>query len=83
MVGRKNDLDDGYSWTLLQHGDRSSNETLEDLHKKEECNSKISVTWGMMDQCFETIIDRPSGINVLESIVYSWGYVGTELHSHY
>ncbi|KAM1024460.1 hypothetical protein ACFX13_038458 [Malus domestica] len=73
IAGIKNHLDEGYSWTLLKREDISLGGPTESLHKKLECNSKIAVAGILMDQCFETIIDRYTRTNVVQSVIYSRG----------
>ncbi|KAL6279921.1 hypothetical protein ACE6H2_016802 [Prunus campanulata] len=73
MVGAKNDLDNGYSWRLLKREDISLRGHTENLHKKLECNSKIAVAGVLMHHCFETIIDRFTGTNVVQSVIHSQG----------
>ncbi|KAI5328076.1 hypothetical protein L3X38_027472 [Prunus dulcis] len=73
MVGAKNDLDNGYSWRLLKREDINLRGHTENLHKKLECNSKIAVAGVLMHHCFETIIDRFTGTNVVQSVIHSQG----------
>lgn len=73
IAGITNHLDEGYSWTLLKREDISLGGPTESLHKKLECNSKIAVAGILMDQCFETIIDRYTRTNVVQSVIYSRG----------
>ncbi|CAL9029252.1 unnamed protein product [Prunus brigantina] len=73
MVGAKNDLDNGYSWRLLKREDINLSGHTENLHKKLECNSKIAVAGVLMHHCFENIIDRFTGTNVVQSVIHSQG----------
>ncbi|KAH7514236.1 hypothetical protein FEM48_Zijuj11G0067300 [Ziziphus jujuba var. spinosa] len=73
LVNVKNELDEGFSWTLLRHGDINSREPCQNLYEKIECNSKLSVAWNLLDQSFETIIDRHTKIDVVQSVVYGCG----------
>ncbi|XP_048320423.2 increased DNA methylation 1 [Ziziphus jujuba] len=73
LVNVKNELDEGFSWTLLRHGDINSREPCQNLYEKIECNSKLSVAWNLLDQSFETIIDRHTKIDVVRSVVYGCG----------
>ncbi|KAF3448271.1 hypothetical protein FNV43_RR08984 [Rhamnella rubrinervis] len=73
LVGVKNELDGGSSWTLLKKTDLSTTEPTKNFHHVVECNSKLSVAWNLLDECFLEIIDRHTGIDVVRNVVYSCG----------
>ncbi|XP_044485277.1 increased DNA methylation 1-like [Mangifera indica] len=59
MAGVRNELDNGYSWTLLQWMPAwTSSKSGNHLHKMVECNCKIAVIWTVMDEIFLPNIDR-------------------------
>ncbi|KAJ6946979.1 increased DNA methylation 1 isoform X1 [Populus alba x Populus x berolinensis] len=72
LVGVKHELEGGFCWTLLQRME-PDNLDFKDLHLITECNSKISLAWEVLDECFTTIIDRHTQINVVQSVAYSRG----------
>ncbi|CAA6658557.1 unnamed protein product [Spirodela intermedia] len=59
LIGIKNDLEGGFSWTLLA--------------QRVECNSKIAVALSVMDECFLPILDQRSGINLITNVLYNCG----------
>ncbi|CAK9184995.1 unnamed protein product [Ilex paraguariensis] len=79
MVGAKNALDEGYTWTLLQRIDKGFGIFVHDLHKRAECHSKLALAWCVMEECFEPIIDRHTKINMIQSVVSNCGIHGTKL----
>ncbi|KAG6788727.1 hypothetical protein POTOM_004804 [Populus tomentosa] len=72
LVGVKHELEGGFCWTLLQRME-PDNLDFKDLHLITECNSKIALAWEVLDECFTTIIDRHTQINVVQSVAYSRG----------
>lgn len=73
LLGIKNYLDEGYSWTILQRLDDDLPETNCTFEQRAERNSKIAVALAVMDECFLPIIDRRSGINLIHNVVYNCG----------
>ncbi|XP_059639183.1 increased DNA methylation 1-like [Cornus florida] len=73
MVGVENQIDEEITWTLLRQMDRQFGVHVDDLYHRTECHSKLAVAWRVMEDCFETIIDRHTGINVIQSVVYNCG----------
>ncbi|XP_062075787.1 increased DNA methylation 1-like [Humulus lupulus] len=72
IVGVKNEMEEGLSWTLIRHTDMMSFDEITDIdlfYQLIECNCKIGIAWSLMDQSFEKIIDRYTGINLLRSVV--------------
>ncbi|PIN13534.1 Histone acetyltransferase [Handroanthus impetiginosus] len=57
MVGKRNELDEGYSWTLLHHMEDGSRMFIEDKHLRTMCNSKLAIARRLMEECFEPIQD--------------------------
>jgi hypothetical protein len=68
----KHELEGGFCWTLLQRME-PDNLDFKDLHLITECNSKIALAWEVLDECFTTIIDRHTQINIVQSVAYSRG----------
>ncbi|KAF4404183.1 hypothetical protein G4B88_014639 [Cannabis sativa] len=73
IVGVKNEMEEGLSWTLIRHADLMSFDIkdIEFFYEFMECNAKIAIAWSLLDQSFENIIDRYTGINLLRSVVYN------------
>ncbi|KAK3008958.1 hypothetical protein RJ639_014041, partial [Escallonia herrerae] len=73
IVGEENQLDDGYTWTLLQRTDSDPNVCPDDLYRGTICNSKLGVAWRLINECFEPVIDRHTSVDMIQSVVYSCG----------
>ncbi|CAA2938935.1 increased DNA methylation 1-like [Olea europaea subsp. europaea] len=79
LVGKKNELKEGYSWTLLHLvGDGSgvyiddvSGVYIDDEYRRTMCHSKLAVARRLMEECFEPIRDRHTRIKVIPSVVYN------------
>ncbi|XP_022875878.1 increased DNA methylation 1-like isoform X1 [Olea europaea var. sylvestris] len=69
LLGVIHELEGGYSYTILQHRDASSN----DDSSVVESNSKLALAFSVMDECFLPIIDHQCGKNIIHNIVYSSG----------
>jgi hypothetical protein len=77
MVGATNAAGgDGFSWSLLKiHRDStagSSSDSSADIAAL-ECNAKLAVALGVLDECFNPVKDRRTGIDMLHQAVYSLG----------
>ncbi|WCJ37446.1 Acyl-CoA N-acyltransferase with RING/FYVE/PHD-type zinc finger protein [Euphorbia peplus] len=70
MIGVKNPIRKGYSWSLIR---RMEAYELEDDHKRMVINSKIALAVEVLNESFMTNIDRHTGINILESVVNTRG----------
>ncbi|XWS49683.1 hypothetical protein CRYUN_Cryun12cG0024100 [Craigia yunnanensis] len=74
MLGVRNDLHDGLSWTLLQRTEQPLiSSYADDVYNKVQSNSKIAVAWLVMNECFLSTIDRHTRVNIAQSIVYNRG----------
>ncbi|CAA7394827.1 unnamed protein product [Spirodela intermedia] len=73
LIGIKNDLEGGFSWTLVRRFYDDSLESCSELAQRVECNSKIAVALSVMDECFLPIIDQRSGINLITNVLYNCG----------
>uniref|UniRef100_A0A0D9WW20 PHD-type domain-containing protein n=1 Tax=Leersia perrieri TaxID=77586 RepID=A0A0D9WW20_9ORYZ len=73
LVGVKNAIEAGYSWSLV----RCFPGSLAVPPKKKahyiHCNSKTAVAFSVMDECFVPRIDERSGINIIHNVVYNCG----------
>uniref|UniRef100_A0A8I6XS25 PHD-type domain-containing protein n=2 Tax=Hordeum vulgare subsp. vulgare TaxID=112509 RepID=A0A8I6XS25_HORVV len=62
--------EDGYSWSLLKIQRDSGSSDPAALLK---CNAKLAVALGVLDECFNPVKDRLTGIDMLHQAVYSLG----------
>ncbi|KAK7330812.1 hypothetical protein VNO77_25015 [Canavalia gladiata] len=72
-LGIRNDIRSSYSWRIIRQMDMTSEVVSATRSLQLENNSKVAVTWMLMNEAFETITDRHTGINIIQSIIYSRG----------
>ncbi|XP_061337027.1 increased DNA methylation 1-like [Gastrolobium bilobum] len=72
-LGTRNDVFARYSWRVIRQMDMTPKVVSAARNSHIENNSKVAATWMLMNEAFNTIIDRHTGINLVESIVYSRG----------
>lgn len=74
-IGILDVLSDGFSWTLLRciHGDQRVHSAQRFVALKAECNSKLAVALTIMEECFLSMVDPRTGIDMIPHIVYNWG----------
>ncbi|GAY33538.1 hypothetical protein CUMW_275420 [Citrus unshiu] len=71
-LGVRKELADGYTWSLVQMKlDRDPHSNGEFLHEITVGNSKVSVAWTVMEEIFMPVIDRYTGINITQSVIYN------------
>ncbi|THG18643.1 hypothetical protein TEA_012575 [Camellia sinensis var. sinensis] len=74
-IGFVNLLPDGFSWTLLRyiHGDQRVHSAQRLVALKAECNSKLAVALTIMEECFLSMVDSRTGIDMIPHVLYNWG----------
>jgi hypothetical protein len=73
LVGFKNDMEAGFSWSLVRCFADSEAAPLKKKAELAHCNSKTAVAFSVMDECFLPRIDERSGINIVHNVVYNCG----------
>ncbi|XP_042436899.1 uncharacterized protein LOC122022851 [Zingiber officinale] len=73
ILGTKNDLGAGFSWSIIRRFDEDASMYKLELHQMAECNLKIAVALAILDECFLPIVDQRSGFNVIHNVVYNCG----------
>ncbi|KAI4388264.1 hypothetical protein MLD38_000607 [Melastoma candidum] len=74
QVGLMNHITDGYSWILLRcfHDDLKFPSAAKFAFKA-ECNSKLAVALSLMEECFLSMVDPRTGIDMIPHVLYNWG----------
>ncbi|PPD96360.1 hypothetical protein ES288_D13G187900v1 [Gossypium darwinii] len=73
-LGMINHLPDGFSWTLLKciHEDQKVY-SAQRFALKAECNSKLAVALSIMEECFQSMVDSRTGVDMIPQLLYNWG----------
>uniref|UniRef100_J3L868 PHD-type domain-containing protein n=1 Tax=Oryza brachyantha TaxID=4533 RepID=J3L868_ORYBR len=72
MIGVMNHTEDGFSWALLKI-QKDELVTCDDMPVVLECNVKLAVALGVLNECFNPVQDRRTKIDMLHQAVYSLG----------
>ncbi|KDP32523.1 hypothetical protein JCGZ_14726 [Jatropha curcas] len=82
-VGISNHIADGFSWSLLRciHEDQKVH-SAQRLALKAECNSKLAVALTIMEECFQSMVDPRTGIDMIPHALYNWGSEFARLNFH-
>ncbi|GAB4846558.1 hypothetical protein Ancab_025563 [Ancistrocladus abbreviatus] len=83
LIGLSNDIADGFSWTLLRciHEDQKVH-SAQWFSLKAECNSKLAVALTIMEECFLSMVDPRTGVDMIPHVVYNWGSNFARLDYH-
>ncbi|KAJ8639077.1 hypothetical protein MRB53_015771 [Persea americana] len=73
-VGVLNHVADGFAWTLLRciHGDQKVH-SAQKFALMAECNTKLAVALTIMEECFLSMVDSRTGIDMIPHVMYNWG----------
>ncbi|GAV64061.1 PHD domain-containing protein [Cephalotus follicularis] len=73
-VGITNQMADGFSFTLLRCVlEDQKVQSAQRLALKAECNSKLAVALTIMEECFQSMVDPRTGIDMIPHVLYNWG----------
>ncbi|XP_009146300.1 increased DNA methylation 1 [Brassica rapa] len=65
---------DGLSWTVLKcFQEDGKAHSARRLALKAECNSKLAVALSVMEECFLSMVDARTGIDMIPHVLYNWG----------
>ncbi|KAA8526770.1 hypothetical protein F0562_009001 [Nyssa sinensis] len=83
-IGLTNFISNGFSWTLLRciHGDQRVHSAQRFVALKAECNSKLAVALTIMEECFLSMVDPRTGIDMIPHVLYNWGSTFARLNYH-
>lgn len=70
MVGVMNRTEDGFSWALMKI-QKDEPVSSEDMPVVLECNVKLAVALGVLNECFNPVKDRRTKTDMLHQAVYS------------
>lgn len=74
LVGIRYELEDGFSWSLLQQPKISVDISLFDTRVLPVgCNPELAVASSILAECFGPVIDARSGRNMIRDVVYGCG----------
>ncbi|KAL8129792.1 hypothetical protein V2J09_018947 [Rumex salicifolius] len=82
-VALYNIITDGFSWSVLKCIQDDQNVlSAHQLAFKAECNSKLAVALTIMEECFVSMVDSRTGIDMIPQVVYNWGSEFPRLDYH-
>ncbi|GMY32013.1 increased DNA methylation 1 isoform X2 [Fagus crenata] len=85
-VGLINHVAGGFSWMLLRciHDDQKM-PSAQRFALKAECNSRLAVALTIMEECFLSMVDPRTGIDMIPQVLYNWGsdFVRLNFHGFY
>ncbi|WCJ32251.1 Acyl-CoA N-acyltransferase with RING/FYVE/PHD-type zinc finger protein [Euphorbia peplus] len=82
-VGTRNHIGDGFCWTLLRCiQEDQKGHSAQRFALKAECNSKLAVALTIMEECFQSMVDPRTGIDMIPHVLYNWGSEFSRLNFH-
>lgn len=71
-VGLINHIADGFSWILLRciHDDQKIH-SAQHFALKAECNSRLAVALTIVEECFLSMVDPKTGVNMIPQVLYN------------
>ncbi|KAK9144610.1 hypothetical protein Sjap_004513 [Stephania japonica] len=73
------EIGDGYSWSLLRHLESIPNESVHRESKRITSNSKLAIVNTVMKECFNSLVDKRTRIDIIQSVVFNCRVHGTKL----
>ncbi|KAJ7948732.1 increased DNA methylation 1 [Quillaja saponaria] len=85
-VGFINHSADGFSWMLVRCiQDDQRIHSAQWFALKADCNSRLAVALTIMEECFLSMVDPRTGINMIPQLLYNWGsnFARLDFHGFY
>ncbi|KAF6158999.1 hypothetical protein GIB67_042080 [Kingdonia uniflora] len=73
LLGGSNAIDGTFSWTLLRHLDEAEGIDLDGRYLITRCNAKLALAQSVLHECFDSLVDPRTGIDMIAQAVYNCG----------